>query len=133
MLKNDRGEKLWLNYHVYRNLSKRYGSGSTKAHAAIKSQRCSSIQMENVAHVAAIARMLQRLSAQAALLSKRAAIMHLPFKNLMESGAVSQKMIAPQSWLVVESLSFQPHRNLFSSFKRKSPVGNHGGFFISTT
>jgi hypothetical protein len=133
MLKNDRGEKLWLNYHVYRNLSKRYGSGSTKAHAAIKSQRCSSIQMENVAHVAAIARMLRRLSAQAALLSKRAAIMHLPFKNLMESGAVSQKMIALRSCHVVESLSFQPHHNLITLVKRKSPVGNHGGFLISTS
>jgi hypothetical protein len=133
MLKNDRGEKLWLNYHVYRNLSKKYGSGSTKAHAAIKSQRCSSIQMESVGHVAAIARTLRRLSAQAALLSRLAAIMHLPFKNLMESGAVSQKMIAPQSWLVAESHSFQPHRNLITLVKRKSPVGNHGGFLISTT
>ena len=43
---------------------------------------------------AAIARTPQRLSARAALLSRLAAIMHLPFKNLMESGAASQKMIA---------------------------------------
>jgi hypothetical protein len=53
--------------------------------------------MESVAHVAAIARTPQRLSARAVLLSKRAAIMHLQFKNLMESGAVFQKMIALQS------------------------------------
>jgi hypothetical protein len=103
MLKNDKGAKLWLNYHVYRNQSQRYGNGSTKAHAAIKSLKCSSIQMESVDHVAAIARTPQRLSARAALLSKRAAIMHLQFKNLMESGAVFQKMIALQSWLVAES------------------------------
>jgi hypothetical protein len=57
MLKSDKGEELWLNYHVYRNQSQRFGSGSTKVPAAIKSLRCSSIQMENVVHVAAIARM----------------------------------------------------------------------------
>jgi hypothetical protein len=57
MLKNDKGDELWLNYHVYRNQSQRFGSGSTKVPAAIKSLRCSSIQMENVVHVAAIARM----------------------------------------------------------------------------
>ena len=34
---------------------------------------------------------------------------------------------------VAESLSFQPHRNLITLVKRKSPVGNHGGFLISTT
>jgi hypothetical protein len=61
--KNDRGEKLWLNYHVYRNPSQRFGSGSTKALVAIKSRRCSSIQMENVDLAAAIARMPLRLSA----------------------------------------------------------------------
>jgi hypothetical protein len=94
MRKNDRGEKLWLNYHVYRNQSQRYGNGSTKAHAAIRNQKCSSIPMESVAHVAAIARTPQRLCAQAALLLTRAAIMLLLFKNLMESGAVSQKMTA---------------------------------------
>jgi hypothetical protein len=94
MLKNDKGEKLWLNYPVYRNPSQKYGNGSTKAHAEIKSLRCSSIQMESAGHVAAIARTPQRLFARAALSSTLAAIMHLPFKNLMESGAASQKMIA---------------------------------------
>ncbi len=133
MRKNDKGEELWLSYHVYRNQSQRFGNGSTKAHAAIKSLRCSSTQMESVVHVAAIARTLQRLSAQAALLSRLAAIMHLPFKNLMESGAVSQKMIALRSCRVVESLSFLPHHNLNTLVKRKSPVGNHGGFLISTS
>jgi hypothetical protein len=57
MLKNDKGDELWLNYHVYRNQSQRFGSGSTKVPAAIKSLRCSSILMESVARVAAIARM----------------------------------------------------------------------------
>jgi hypothetical protein len=133
MLKNDKGEKLWLNYPVYRNPSQKYGNGSTKAHAEIKSLRCSSIQMESAGHVAAIARTLQRLSAQAALLSKLAAITRSQFKNLMESGAVFQKMIALRSFHVVESLSFLPHRNLITLVKRKSPVGNHGGFLISTT
>jgi hypothetical protein len=123
MLKNYRGEKLWLNYHVYRNLSLRYGNGSTKAHAAIKSLKCSSIQMESVAHVAAIARTPQRLSARAALLSRLAAIMRSQFKSLTESGAVSQKMIAPQSWLVAESRSFQTHHKFNSLPQKKIPRG----------
>jgi hypothetical protein len=94
MLKNDKGDELWLNYHVYRNQSQRFGSGSMKVPAAIKSLRCSSILMESVARVAAIARMLPKLSARAALLSTLVATMPLLCKSHMESGAGFQKMIA---------------------------------------
>jgi hypothetical protein len=127
LVKHDRGEKLWLNYHVFRNLSLRYGNGSTKAHAAIKSLRCSSIPMESVAHVAAIARTPQRLSARAALLSKRAAIMRSQSKNLTEFGAVFQKMIALRSWLVAESHSFQTHHKFNSLPQKKIPRGQPRG------
>jgi hypothetical protein len=65
-----------------------------KVPAAIESLKCSSILMESVAHVAAIARMLPRLSALAALLSTLVATMPLLCKSHMESGADFQKMIA---------------------------------------
>jgi hypothetical protein len=65
-----------------------------KVPAAIKSLKCSSILMESVARVAAIARMLPKLSARAAPLSTLVATMPLLCKSHMESGADFQKMIA---------------------------------------
>jgi hypothetical protein len=70
---NKARRRTWLNYLVYRFQSQIIGNGSTKAPVANFLLRCSFIQMENAAHVVAIARTQRRLSAHLAQLSRLAA------------------------------------------------------------
>jgi hypothetical protein len=83
-----------------------------------------------VGHVAAIARTLRRLSAQAALLSRLAAIMHLPFKNLMESGVVYLKMTVLRFWNVPAQLRYRLPVNYLLSPENKKPAESSAGFLF---
>jgi hypothetical protein len=71
--------------------------------------------MASAAHVDAIAKMLPNLFAVAAQCLRLVANMRSQFKNLMESGAAYQKMIALQFWNELAQLRYRLQANYLIS------------------
>jgi hypothetical protein len=86
--------------------------------------------MENAGHVAATAKMLPKLFAVAARYLRHVASTHLPYKNLMESGAVYLKMIASQFSIVMVQLRYRLQVNYLLSPENKKPAEDSAGFLF---
>jgi hypothetical protein len=87
--------------------------------------------MVNAGLVVAIAKMLPKLYAVAAQFSMLVASMHLQFKNLMESGAVYQKMIAFRFSTAMERLRYLLPVKYLLSPENKKPAEDSAGFLFS--